>query len=309
VDFVDYRLGDVLYASGVVEQDFLWATLAAEADLVAKIRPDVIVSASNITAPITAAQHGLPSMAVAAGPDAAGFTSPLYSPSDGYLHAAAEQANCVLDALGLPPVADVSELSFQRATLQVAPTWPEFDPFLESLQERVAFVGPLISASVELRPSPSPPTEQFVAVYLNRGSLSSPEERLVVARLAETFPQHKLLWIGGPADYPMSVASVSMYRWLNSASLLVSGGGYNALLSAIARGVPSLVFPGHSAERHYNAVQVVAQHCGAMGGPEDVATPAMEAMAIGERPKLHPRSGVPLDGAHRVVELLSTAIG
>ncbi len=306
---VDFRLSDVLYSAGVIDRDYMRMALAGEGDLVSLTKPDVIISASNITAPITAQIHGLPSVAIAAGPDSAGFISPLYSASDGYLDAASEEANSVLEELALPPVKDASELAFQRANFRVAPTWPEFDPVLVGMGEPVSFVGPLISASLELRSSPSPPTEPFVAIYLNRGRSDDSEERGVVEQLTDTFPEHQMVWIGGPDDHRSSVGSVPMYRWLNRASLLVSGGGYNTLLSAVERGVPSLVFPARSAERYYNALQVVSQGCGSIGQADNVVSPALEAMALSERAILHQRSGAPMNGAHRVVEQLLAAIG
>lgn len=314
VPFVDYRLADVLYFAGVLEVNYLRSTLAVESALMRELQPDALVTASHLTAPITGAIHGVPVLSIAAGPDLARFSSPLYPDDPGYVRAAAQEMNVVLEGLGLEPVSDPSEFSCQRSTHRLAPTWPEFDPALASLDDgRTTFVGPLISYALELRAGPALPAAPMIVVYLNRGSLGPVEELELVTQLAGSHPELSIAWVNAAETPPVpnirSIPWVPMYRWLNHAVLLVSGGGYNSLLSAVVRGVPSLILPGRSAERHYNAVQFQAQACGRMTTVRSSKDAAADALR-GENAQsaMHTRNGCAPRGAAESVDVLASLL-
>jgi UDP:flavonoid glycosyltransferase YjiC (YdhE family) len=253
-EFVDFRFSDVLFSVGVANREFLSAEVSRFIEIVQAEAPALIISALNISASIVSASTGVPLASIAAGADLETLESPLYVSSP-YAQTAADEVNLVLESYGQRVVSDVGELSFLRSDARLAPTWPGLDPLLDHVD--VQFVTPIRSVSFDVLSGPWPPPEldNMVLCYLNRGSLSAILEETLVLRLCDIFPDKPIVWVAGRSSLDrknlLVVDKVPLSKWIARSSLLVSGGGYNAMLTAVGLRVPVLACPGRSAERYY----------------------------------------------------------
>jgi UDP:flavonoid glycosyltransferase YjiC (YdhE family) len=259
---VDYTLSDVFYANGFTDPRYLSSTVESLCALIRRDRSDVVVCVTNPAAVLAARRLSVASVALVAGPDLPNFESPLYERSL-YRGRATSDLNACLAEMGVGHASCVEDVVFRWSDGLVAPTWPELDPVLSS-QAEVQFVGPVKSVGLDLLGGPLPPRDlrNSVVVYLNRGSVNEAEAERILIRCAEWFSEDVVVWVGGDSTVARSVdrrilcvGRVPLSRWLNTAKLLVSGGGLVAMLSALERGVGTLCIPGMNAERFYNGQQ------------------------------------------------------
>jgi hypothetical protein len=166
---IDFRMCDTARQLGICDATYFDKALTFEQTAVDEFRPDVMLSAMKLTAPLTARSRGIPLLSVASCEATRGFTSPLYPDVTG--DTLPDELSNILILNGFDDVLDIAELCYERSDRWIAPFSREFDPFLPTT--RLHYVGPLLSAGFDLYTSmPSLPAgeTELVIAYLNRGS-------------------------------------------------------------------------------------------------------------------------------------------
>ena len=284
----DFRLGDAARAMGILDPAYYAKALAFEQAAVDEFRPDTLFASVKLTSALTARSRGLPLVSIAAWSDSPRFTSPLYTEDDN--EAIPVELAELLALHGFSDVQDIAELAHCRSDRLVAPFSREFDPFLPS--EQVSYVGPLLSNGLDMYGSLNAmPADQtnLIVVYVNRGSQAVAHYLDIIGQAARAIPRYKFVVVERDRsvrcelpDNVSVVESAPILRMLSRAMLLVSGGGYNALMAALLTGTPVVGLPGRCAERDFNLRRVAELAAGVMvpgyPAPADQVVAAMEAV-------------------------------
>ncbi len=320
------NLGMVATRLGWVDDGFIRASIRAERQAITSFHPDIVVTALQFTAPISAALQGLPSAAVFSWADGPGFVSPLYEPTH-RLTGGEAYYNQILAENDLKPVEDICELSFMRSSLKLAPTIPELQPELLSLDDS-HFVGHLLSERFEVGYMPTETTNwsdsgNVIYVYLGPGDI--PVDRWMPA-IIDAFKETnfrvmislaQLSAAPGPLPKLRNVRFFERLPGLSAVArsdLVISHGGMNTVNNALLTGKPQIIFSGGYAERDYNGRSIEKRGAGFncstdQLNPEILRLMAEKIITYGTFAQNAARLGHRIQeygGAHRVVELLES---
>ena len=232
-----------------------------------RFKPDVLFSEFKLTAPITAAETGLPLVSTACSPADPRFISPLFSESRALNHDAAIAGfNTILEERGLAPVIDVGELFFMRSDVKIAPTVQEIEPLLADVPN-LHYVGYLLYDRLELAPLPEGLIEKaygkkLVFAYFGTGEIGPAQYTSVLPRAFDGTDFHAIVAVGDHPDLPALPVPTNNVTWvrfvpgrsiLRGSQALIFHGGQNTAMASLIHKVPSLVFPGTDFERDFNA--------------------------------------------------------
>ncbi len=260
-------LSDVAVYLNLTDEDYLRRSLETEQKAVERFKPDVLFSEFKLTAPITAAQSGLPLVSTACSPADPRFMSPLFSKKRAVNHdAAIEGFNIILEERGLHPVIDVAELFFMRSDVKIAPTVHEIEPLLADVPN-MHYVGYLLYDRQELAPLPEGLIEKaygknLVFAYFGTGEIGPAQYTSVLPRAFEGTEFYAIVAVGDHPDLPELPVPTNNVTWvrfvpgrsiLRGSQALIFHGGQNTAMASLIHKVPSLVFPGTDFERDFNA--------------------------------------------------------
>jgi UDP:flavonoid glycosyltransferase YjiC (YdhE family) len=260
-------LSDVAVFLNLTQEDYLRRSLETEQKAVERFKPDVLFSEFKLTAPITAAETGLPLVSTACSPADPRFISPLFSESRAVNHDAAIAGfNTILEERGLAPVTDVAELFFMRSDVKIAPTVQEIEPLLADVPN-LHYVGYLLYNRLELAPLPEGLIEKaygkkLVFAYFGTGEIGPAQYTSVLPQSFEGTDFHAIVAVGDHPDLPELPVSTNNITWvrfvpgrsiLRASQALIFHGGQNTAMASLIHKVPSLVFPGTDFERDFNA--------------------------------------------------------
>jgi len=260
-------LSDVAVFLNLTDEDYLCRSLETEQKAVEHFKPDVLFSEFKLTAPITAAQTGLPLVSTACSPADPRFISPLFSEKRAVNHDAAIAGfNIILEERGLDPVIDVAELFFMRSDVKIAPTVQEIEPLLADVPN-MHYVGYLLYDRQELAPLPEGLIEKahgknLVFAYFGTGEIGPAQYTSVLPRAFEGTDFHAIVAVGDHPDLPELPVLTNNVTWvrfvpgrsiLRGSQALIFHGGQNTAMASLIHKVPSLVFPGTDFERDFNA--------------------------------------------------------
>ena len=260
-------LSDVAVFLNLTDEDYLRRSLETEQKAVERFKPDVLFSEFKLTAPITAAETGLPLVSTACSPADPRFISPLFSESRAVNHDAAIAGfNTILEERGLAPVIDVAELFFMRSDVKIAPTVQEIEPLLADVPN-LHYVGYLLYDRLELAPLPEGLIEKaygkkLVFAYFGTGEIGPAQYTSVLPRAFEGTDFHAIVAVGDHPDLPELPVPTNNVTWvrfvpgrsiLRGSQALIFHGGQNTAMASLIHKVPSLVFPGTDFERDFNA--------------------------------------------------------
>jgi UDP:flavonoid glycosyltransferase YjiC (YdhE family) len=260
-------LSDVAVFLNLTDEDYLRRSLETEQKAVERFKPDVLFSEFKLTAPITAAETGLPLVSTACSPADPRFISPLFSEKRAVNHDAAIAGfNTILEERGLALVIDVAELFFMRSNVKIAPTVQELEPLLADVP-KLHYVGYLLYDRLELAPLPDGLIENtygknLVFAYFGTGEIGPAQYTSVLPQAFEGTDFHAIVAVGDHpdlAELPVPTTNVSWVRFvpgrsiLRNSKALIFHGGQNTAMASLIHKVPSLVFPGTDFERDFNA--------------------------------------------------------
>lgn len=253
---------DALTWTGLAAPDLLAPLVRAELDAIEAFEAHAIWAEFRPTAAISAPAAGVPLATIANWP-----THPTF-PSNRAKDPTAAAFNAVLRRYGQPAVRTSLELICLRSQLPLAPTLPELEPELAMAEPWVAFVGHTVD---RLRPDVAPewldrsPARSRGFVYL---SVTGLDYRVYAPVLRDAFeggPHEVVCAIGyhaSEASMPPDSAEVRFFEYLPALPVItrsrfvISHAGHDTMMSALYHGLPSLVVPGASSERQYNAEQL-----------------------------------------------------
>ncbi|MGB6068072.1 MAG: nucleotide disphospho-sugar-binding domain-containing protein [Desulfomonilaceae bacterium] len=262
-----YDLSDVAVFLNLTREEYLRRSLDAEQNAVESFHPDVLFSEFKLTAPITAAQSGLPLVSTACSPADPRFVSPLFPDKRAVNHEEAIAGfNRILEERDLAPVKDVAELFFMRSNLKVAPTIQQIEPLLADVPN-LHYVGYLLYDRRELAPLPKGLIEKalgrnLVFAYFGTGEISPAQYTKVLPRAYDGTEFHAIVAVGDHPDLPYLPDPTENVTWvrfvpgrsiLRCSQALIFHGGQNTAMASLIHKVPSLVFPGADFERDFNA--------------------------------------------------------
>jgi UDP:flavonoid glycosyltransferase YjiC (YdhE family) len=262
-----YDLSDVAVHLNLTKEDYIRSALQHEQQAIQEFRPDVLFSEFKLTAPITAAETGLPLVSTACSPADPRFKSPLFSGDKSVDHEEAVSCfNRVLEARQMEPINDVAELFFTRSHVKIAPTIPQLEPLLSDVPN-LHYVGYLLYDKMELAPLPPGLIEQIqdratLFVYFSFGEIEPAKYIRVIPEAFDQSEFHAVVAVGDHPDVkelPESTANVTYVRFVPGRSMLqrckalIFHGGQNTAMAALIHKLPSLIYPGKDFERDFNA--------------------------------------------------------
>jgi UDP:flavonoid glycosyltransferase YjiC (YdhE family) len=241
---------DICAALGYGEPAAWEPLLRAEADLIADLRPDVIVADMRPTAPLSAARHGIPLASCAwSGAD------PRRQPSGE--HPYDELARGVAARWCGLELTSMAELMYWRADRQLALSFPAFEPELADAPATVytGYLRDPVPSRDELPPLPP----RLVVVYASSSPWGVPgtvEALDAAARRAGV-----TVWCVLRSDTESRRYSdrcrvfryLPMDQILPDAAALMFHGGLSTALASLHYGLPALAVPGRHYERRRNA--------------------------------------------------------
>jgi UDP:flavonoid glycosyltransferase YjiC (YdhE family) len=262
-----HDLADVAVFLNLSDEGYIRRALDAERGAVDRFAPDVLFSEFKLTAPITAADTGLPLVSTACSPADPRFRSPLYPGERSLNHNDAIAGfNRVLSEHGQAPIEDVSELFFTRSDVKAAPTILELEPLLEDVPD-LHYVGYLLFDRRELAPLPEGLIEatrsrDIVFVYFSTGEIGPDQYTQVIPQAFDGTEFHAVVAVGDHPELPelpQETANTTWLRFVPGRSILkcsraaIFHGGQNTAMAALIHKVPSLIIPGKDFERDFNA--------------------------------------------------------
>lgn len=262
-----YCLSDVAVFLGLTHEEYIRRALEAESMAIERFKPDVLFSEFKLTAPISAARHGLPLVSTACSPADPRFTAPLFSGGARCQTLEATEAfNRILSECGQQDITNIGELFFGRSLIKIAPTAERIEPLLADVPN-LHYIGSLLYEAWEHAPLP-PEIPRLIQgrkpvyVYLGMGH-PGPKEYLRV--LPEAFDDSEFFAVIAAGDHPDLPKSLpqtrgtACFRFVPAGSMLavsrvlIFHGGQNTAMASLLHGAPSLVFPGYEFERDFNA--------------------------------------------------------
>ncbi|MEY9095616.1 glycosyltransferase [Paenibacillus sp. RC84] len=259
---VFYNLDHYYAGAGLLDPDFVQAWIHHRIRMLEKFNADLVITDMSPHTAIAARYLGIP---------VASITQSCFHPDGQPVHywgrpprnlpRVTPVVNRVLDRLGLPDIRRMEQLN--AGTLNFIPGIPEMDPVYTN---GVRYVGPIEY------PAAGPagarlPDEPFVLVYPGRlqdtagatglqllnhvaEAFGGKEEAVVIAA-SDGLPDR--LKAGLPGN--ITVIPYFNSHMLENCRLFIHHGGHGSCLSAIMRGIPSLILPTHT-EREFNARKV-----------------------------------------------------
>jgi UDP:flavonoid glycosyltransferase YjiC (YdhE family) len=297
---LDTYPGILIHRGGYGDADSLATVLRAWLDLLAQVRPDLLVADFSPTAVLAARAHGLPCVAVGSSYLCPPRVSPLpaipgrlVSPQD-QLTAETRLLQAVNQALarcGSTPLASV--LDMFPPVEDVICTFPELDQY--GTRADATYWG-AIERSFGSQPPVWPPgVGANVFAYLDGGSArfrklladlgAAGNPVLVHARGVE----HAAGDLPRSPSLAFSSAPLDLDRALGEADLAVCHGSHGLVTLALLNGVPLVLIPTHR-EQATTCDRVVAMGAG-LAVPVD-AGPAFDCAALVERALADPRLAV-----------------
>lgn len=241
---------DICAVLGFGERTSWERLLRAEADLIADIKPDVIVADMRPSAPLSAARYGVP------------LVSCAWAGADPRQHATGEHPydelarSVAADWSGLA-LTSMAELMYWRADRQLALSFPVFEPELADAPA-VVYTGYLRDSWRSRDERPAVP-ERLVIVYASSSPWGVPG---IVDALDEAARRAgATVWCVLRSDSPAWRHSdrcqvfrfLPMDEVLPESAALVFHGGLSTALASIHYGAPALAVPGRHYERRRNA--------------------------------------------------------
>ncbi|AVT32037.1 hypothetical protein C6361_24045 [Plantactinospora sp. BC1] len=245
---------DVCTALGFDDRAFWDRVLRSEEEAVQAVRPDALVSHMRLTAPITAARHGIP-LASCGG----WSTDPRVQASG--THPLDEMAGQLASTWSALTVRSISELVFWRADLRMVTSVPIFEPDFVDLPNTL-YTGYLRPMTEAEPPWSRPVPDRLVLAYASNAPWGVPRVVEALATAAER--AGAVLWCvaraGGPTGRVSAHCEVFSYlpfeALLGRAGAVVFHGGQATALASLCHGVPALAVPGRHYERRYNATRL-----------------------------------------------------
>lgn len=287
---------DACAALGFDDELFWRDVLASEERAVATIRPDVLVSHLRLTAPLTAARHGLPLASCASW-----CTDPRGQARDD--DPLDDMARALAGYAGDPRPRSAVELVSWHADAQLASSDPVFEPELADAP-RAQYTGYLRDPAPPRRGHHGPVPERLVLAYTSSAAWGT--DRIIRVLAESAARAGATLWCvtraGGPTGRLGPQAELFGYlpfeQLIPAAGALVFHGGQGSALAALHHGTPALTIPGRHYERRYNSERLVALGAGVHGDLLDLRPSRLTEILSGllDSPRPPPR---PPDGGVR----------
>nr|WP_157333826.1 nucleotide disphospho-sugar-binding domain-containing protein [Paenibacillus lutrae] len=259
---VFYNLDHYYASAGLLDESFVHAWIQHRIRMLEKWNADLVVADMSPQTVIAARYLGIPVLSITQScfyPDGDGMyfwgQPPRNTPK------VTPVVNKILKRLGLPVVSRMEQLNVGR--LNFIPGIPELDPVYSN---SVRYVGPIEYPAVEEAGHPVP-GEPYILVYPGRLEDTSGPSGLqllefvvqayrntkdtVVIACSQTLPAALRARMSGN----MTVIPHFGPGLLARSRLFIHHGGHGSCMSALRRGVPSLIIPTHT-EREFNARKV-----------------------------------------------------
>lgn len=258
-----YNLDHYYAQLGLLDERFVRSWIKHRMKMIRELDPDFVIADMSPHTLISAKYLNKPSVSI---------TQSCFHPKGEPLYSEKEVPrnipkvtpviNKVLSSIGLPQINKIEELN--QGNIDIVPSIPEFD-LISS--DNVHYVGPIeydLTSDIDLKFELSDP---YILVYpgrlydsagnsgmrllnvLKHGFVNK-EQKVIVASM-ETLPEE---W---KSDLSPNITIIPQFNTelLQQADLFIHHGGHGSCLSAIKRGIPSLIIPTHT-ERLFNAKKV-----------------------------------------------------
>ncbi len=193
----NFRLADSILIRNMHDYAFIKASVKRELDVIKKFAPDLIFTENHFSASISASVASVPLITTVASVNLPHFSSPLYEEKDS-AKGVEENFNKIFKYYGLPEVENISELSYLRSTLNIAPTIPEFEPDLANIPNTI-YVGSLLYPLMEVGRLPSElvSLKDIVYVYMSVGKLTPEKYIPILSSVFRSLELHGVIVLRG----------------------------------------------------------------------------------------------------------------
>lgn len=283
---------DLLCFSGYLDVSAVTAQVKAWQDMLQTLKPDVLVTDHAPGALLAArARPGLRTAQVGNGYFQPPRRSPLPSfrfwdpspPDPAFEAAVLASCQAAQSACGITPLRHLAEML--QTDLDALLTWPELHPYGPSATPEQTFFGPLPSPELgapAVWPDGSTGRRCLAYVKAIHPSIEGILDVLIEAQVPT------LLVLSGatpeqmrrlPAHVHIQLSSglINMNEAMGQADLIACQGNSGTVMSALSRGKPLLMFPGHT-EQWLNAYRACELQVGVALQPEEICTHGVVAM-------------------------------
>jgi UDP:flavonoid glycosyltransferase YjiC (YdhE family) len=266
---------DVCQILGFDDRGLWERVLGSEAEAIAAVRPDAIVSHLRLSAPISAARTEVPLVSLAFWATDPRAQARGDDPLD-------ELARGLASAWSDLAVTSLPELVSWHADVQLATSFPAFEPELAGAPGLV-YTGYLGGDHGEPAGSGLTPPARMVLGYLSSAPWGGPRVAEALSRAAARVGAK--VWCvtraGGPSGALPGGGKLFSYlpfdRVLPHAAAVVFHAGHGTSVGALHHGVPALAVPAANYERRYNAGRLQDLGVGRYGEVRDLRSGRLAA--------------------------------